>query len=117
MPDRQHRQKLRVASRLHDTARTRGEDRGGQLVGDPDLTLGAGRGHRVDQPLGGLLLGPEIAGRPAHRQHQQPGPQHLGAGHQIVHRRDHPLEEAGVAVSIGGRDVQLRATGGRLPTP
>ena len=64
-----------------------------------------------------LLLGPEIAGRPAHRQHQKPGPQHLGARHQVVHRRDHPFEEAGVAVGVGGRDVQLRTTGRRFPSP
>ena len=75
------------------------------MVGDPHLTLGSGRGHRVDQPLGRLLLGPEIAGRTTHRQYQEPGTQHLGAGHQIVDRRDHPLEEAGVAVCVGGRDV------------
>ena len=64
LPDRQHRQKLRVTSRLDDTARTRSEDRGGQLVGDPDLTLGAGRGHRIDQPLGGLLPRTRNSGPP-----------------------------------------------------
>src|SRR6202030_3202975 len=61
LPDRQRRQKPRVFSRLHDTACTGGEDRGGQLVGYPDLTLGAGPGHCVGQPFGGLLLGPEKA--------------------------------------------------------
>ena len=117
LADGQRRQKPRVASRLDDTAGSRREDRGGQLVGDPDLTLGAGGGHRIDQPFGGGGLGPEIAGRPAHRQHQQPGPQHLGAGHQLVHRRDHRFEEAGVAVRVGGGDMQVRAPGRRLPAP
>ena len=32
-------------------------------------------------------------------------PQHLGAGHQIVDRRNHPFEKAGVAVGVGGDDV------------
>ena len=40
-------------------------------------------------------LGTEIAGRPAHRQHQEPGPQHLGARHQVVHRRNRPLRRSG----------------------
>ena len=103
--------------RADDTACPGGENRGGQLVGDPDLTLGAGCGHRIDQPLGGLLLGPEKAGRPAHRQHQQAGPQYLGAGHQVVHRRDNPFEETSVAVGVGGHHVQVRTTGRRLPAP
>ncbi|CNM98419.1 Uncharacterised protein [Mycobacterium tuberculosis] len=117
LADRQQRQKPRIASRLHDAASTRGENRGRQPVGDSDLTLRAGRGHRVDQPLGRHLLGPEKTGRPAHRQHQEPGPQQLGAGHQIVYRRDHPFEEPGVAVGVGSRYKQLRTPRRRLPTP
>ena len=74
------------------------------------------RGHRVDQPLSGGLLGPEVAGRPANRQYQQSRPQHLGAGHQIVHRGRHVLEVAGIARRVGGDDVQLRASGLRFPT-
>ena len=74
-----------------------GEDRGGQLVGDADLAFGPGRGHRVDQSLGGGLFGPEVAGRAAHRQHQQAGPQHLGPRHQVVDRGRHVFEVAGIA--------------------
>ena len=107
----------RVLPGLHDTARTGGEDRGGQLIGHPDLTFGAAGRHRIGQPLGGLLLGPEEAGRPTHRQHHQARTQHLGAGHQIVHRRDNPFEEAGVAIRVGSHDVQLRTPGRRLASP
>ena len=111
MPDRQRRQKPRVFSRLHDTPRPGGEDRGGQLIGYPDLTLGAGCGYRIGQPLGGLLLGPEKTGRPTHRQHHQARTQYLGAGHHIVHRRDDPFKEASVAVGVGGHHVQVRTAG------
>ena len=116
LADRQRRQEPRVFSRFDDTAGTGGEDRSGQLVGDPDLTLGAGAGHRVGQPLGGLLFGPEKAGRPTHRQHHESGPQHLGARRHIVHRRDNPFEEASIAVGVGSHDVQLRTAGRRLPS-
>ena len=111
MPDRQRRQEPRVFSRFDDTTGAGGENRGGQLVGDPDLALGAGCGHCVGQPLGGPLFGSEKAGRPTHRHHQEPGPQHLGARHHIVHRRDNSFEEACVAVRIGGNDVQLWTAG------
>ena len=115
LPDRQRGQEQRVLARLDDPARPCGEDGGGQLVGDADLAFGPGRGHRVDQPLSGGLLGPEVAGRAAHRQHQQAGPQHLGARHQVVHRGRHVFEVAGVAGGIGGDDVQLRAPGLSFP--
>lgn len=117
LTDRKGRQKPCIVSRFHHTPGPRGEDRGGQPIGNPDLALGAGGGHRVDQPLGRLLLRTEESRRSSHRQHQEPGTQHLGAGHQIVYRRDHPFEEASITVGVGGRDVQLRATGRRLPAP
>ena len=111
LPDRQCRQEHRVLAGWHHPASAGGEDGGRKLVGDAHLAFGAGRGHRVDQPLGGGVLGPEVAGRAADRQHQQPRPQHLGTGHHIVDRRDDPLEEAGIAGRVGRRDMQLRAAG------
>ncbi len=117
LPNRQRRQKTRVIPRRHDAARAGGEDRRRQPIGDPDLTLGAGRRHCVGQPLGNLLLGPEKPGRPADRHDHQAGAQHLGARHQVVYRRDNSFEVAGVAVGIGGDDVQLRAAGRCLAPP
>ena len=99
-----------------DPPGARGEDRGGQPVGDSHLAFGSGRRHRIDQPLGRRLLGTEVARRAANRQHQQAGPQHLGARHQVVHRCRHVFEVAGIARRVGGDDVQLRAPGLGLPT-
>ena len=92
-----------------------GEDCGGQLVGDADLTFGPCCGHRVDEPFRGGLFGPEVAGDPTNRQHQQPRPQHLGPRHDVVDRGRHDLEVAGIACRIGGDDVQLRTTRLSLP--
>ena len=92
-----------------------GEHRGGQLVGDADLTLRARRGDRVDEPLRGRLLRPEVAGRAAHRQHQQARPQHLRAWHDLVDRRRHAFEVPGIAAGIGGGDVDVRAARLSLP--
>ncbi len=111
LPDRQRRQEQCVVAGLDDSSRPRGEHRGGQLIGDADLAFGSGRGHRVDQPLGRGLFGSEVTGRPAHRQHQQAGPQDLGARHQVVHRGRHILEMASIARRIGGDDVQIRTPG------
>ena len=103
LPDRQCRQEHRVLAGWHHPAGAGGEDGGRKLVGDAHLAFGAGRGHRVDQPLGGGVLGPEVAGRTADRQHQQPRPKHLGTGHHIVDRRDDPSKKrasrAGSAVA------------------
>ena len=49
----------------------------------------------------------EVARRAANRQHQQAGPQHLGARHQVVNRGRHVLEVAGIAGRVCGDDVQL----------
>lgn len=111
LPDGQRRQKQRIAAGFDDPSRPRGEDRGGQLVGNTHLAFGSGGGHRVDQPLGGDLLGTEVARRATHRQHQQAGPQDLGPRHQVVHRGRHILEMAGIAGRIGGNDMQIRAPG------
>ena len=107
LPDRQRGQKQCVLAGLDDPSRPCGEDGGGQLIGDADLTFGSGRGHRVDQSLRGGLFGTEVAGRTAHRQHQQAGPQHLGPRHQVVHRGRHVFEMAGISRGIGGDDMQF----------
>ena len=102
-------QERRIRTGLDDPPGAGREDGGGQLVGDSHLAFGTGGGDGVDQPFGGGLLGAEVAGRAAHRQHQQARPQHLGARHHIVDARRHALEEPGVAGRIGGGDVHLRA--------
>ena len=116
-PDGQPRQELRIPARRHHPAGLGGDDGGGQLVGDTRLAFGAGRGHRIDKPFGRGVLGTEVAGRTAHRQHQQSGPQHLGAGHHLVHRRGDGFEEPRVAGRVGGDDVHLRAARLRLTAP
>ncbi len=110
LPDGQRGQEHRVPARLDDPSGTCGEDRGGQPVGDSHLAFGSGRSHRVDQPFRRSLLRTEIAGRAAHREHQEAGPQHLGARDQVVHRCGHVLEVAGIACRVGSDDVQLRAS-------
>jgi hypothetical protein len=85
------------------------------LIGDADLTFGSRCGHRVDQSLRGGLFGSKVAGRTAHRQHQQAGPQDLGSRHQVVDRSRDVLEMAGVSCRVGGDDVQIRTPGLRFP--
>ena len=114
LPDGQPGQKCRILPRLDDAPGPGREHRGGQLIGDARLAFGAGRGHRVDQPFGGLLFRAEITGCAPDRHHQQARPQHLGSRHHLIHRRGHALEVAGIARRIGGDDMQLRAAGLRL---
>lgn len=115
LPDREGSQKVRVPTGLDDAPGASGEHRGGQLVGDADLTLRARRGDRVHQPLRGRLLRPEVAGRAPHGQHQQARPQHLRAWHDLVDCRRHAFEVPGVTAGIGGGYVDTWAARRRPP--
>ena len=115
--DRQGRQELRIPTGRYQCRMPRGVHRRGHLIGDAHLTFGPGHRHRIGQPLGRGLLAAEVPGRTGHRKRHQPRAQNLGPRHQVIHRGDHRLEKPRIAIDIGHRDMQLRATSLGLAAP